>query len=174
MRYRRLFVEGHSYFFTIVTYQRNPILIKNIELLREAFRNAKAKFHFSIDAIVVLPDHLHTIMSFENSLEYPKIIGNIKKEFSSLCNPKYFAHLMQSHSRNQQNYKPVWQKRFYEHTIRDEKDYNIRLNYIHFNPIKHNLVDRAKDWKYSSFDKFVKCGVYDESWGDFDATIDFE
>ena len=174
MRYRRLFIEGHSYFFTIVTYQRNPILVDNIELLRNAFKYAKSKFQFSIDAIVILPDHFHTIMSFDNVEEYPKALGLIKKEFSKQCNPKYYQHLIQSHSREQQNYKPIWQKRFYEHTIRDEKDYKLRLDYIHYNPIKHHLVDKTKDWDYSSFDKFVKNGVYDKNWGDFDATIDFE
>jgi putative transposase len=174
MRYKRLFVEGHYYFFTVVTYQRNPILIDNIELLREAFRYAKSKFDFMIDAIVVLPEHFHTIMSFEDVQEYPKILGVVKKEFSKHCDPKYYNYLIQSHSRNQQKYKPIWQKRFYEHTIRDEKDYQMHLDYIHYNPIKHKLVESAKDWEYSSFDKFVKRGVYDKNWGDFDETIDFE
>jgi len=174
MQYRRLFVEGHSYFFTIVTYQRNPILIENIELLRESFRYAKTKFQFNIDAIVVLPDHFHAILNFDNVLEYPKILGIVKKEFSKHCNPKYYQHLLQSHSRSVQNYKPIWQKRFYEHTIRDEKDYKTRLDYIHYNPVKHQLVKKAKDWEYSSFDTFVQNGVYDNNWGDFDATINFE
>ncbi len=174
MRYRRLFIEGHYYFFTIVTYQRNPILIENIELLREAFKYAKTHFVFDIDAIVILPDHLHTIMHFENVQDYPKVLGVIKKTFSSHCDPRYYNHLLQSQSRKQQNYKPIWQKRFYEHTVRDEKDYKIRLDYLHYNPVKHRLVEKAKDWEYSSFDKFVQSGVYDKDWGDFDANIDFE
>ena len=174
MRYRRLFLDGYSYFFTIVTYQRNPILIENIELLRESFLQVKSQYSFTIDSIVILPDHLHMIMTFENVEMYPKIIGQIKKYFSSHCDPKYYQYLKQSHSREKQNYKPVWQKRFYEHTIRDEKDYKLRLDYIHYNPVKHALVNSVKDWEYSSFDKFVDREYYHKDWGEFDGNVDFE
>ena len=81
---------------------------------------------------------------------------------------------MQTQSRTKQNYKPVWQKRFYEHTIRDEKEYKTRLDYIHFNPVKHQYVNMANTWEHSSFKKFIKKGVYTEDWCDFDHEIDFE
>ena len=91
---------------------RNPILIQNIELLRQSFRYAKTKFSFDIEAIVILPDHFHLIINLDNPKEYPKIIGVIKSYFTKGCEPSYYEHLLQSHSRTQQHYKPVWQKRF--------------------------------------------------------------
>ena len=174
MRYKRLFLDGYDYFITVVTYDRNPILIDNIELLRESFKHAKTKFNFEIDAIVILPDHFHMIIKVDHSEEYPKIIGVIKSHFSKNCKPEFYAHLIQSESRTKQNYKPVWQKRFYEHTIRDDSDYKTRLDYIHFNPVKHQYVDTANMWVYSSLKKFIQKGVYSEDWCDFDHTIDFE
>ena len=144
MKYKRLYVDGYDYFITVVTYERNPILIENVELLRESFRYAKTKFKFNIDAIVILPDHFHMIIQMELPEEYSKIISTVKRHFSKSCDPKYYAHLTQTQSRMKQNYKPVWQKRFYEHTIRDEKDYKSRLDYIHYNAVKHAYVTSAK------------------------------
>jgi len=172
--YRRVFEEGYSYFFTVVTYQRNPILIKNIELLRESFRYSKTKFDYTIDAIVVLPEHFHIILTPIYPLEYPKIIQAIKYYFSKHCDSFYYQHLKQSYSRNNERYKPIWQKRYYEHAIRDEKDFNLHLGYIHYNPVKHQLVTKAKEWEFSSFGRYVKQGFYDAHWGDFDESIDFE
>ena len=123
--YKRVFLDGFSYFLTVVTHQRNPILIDNIELLRESFRVSRSKYNYQIDAIAIMPDHFHMIVTPEISTEYPDIIKTIKQHFSEYCDEKYFQHLYQSNSRNAKGYKPVWQKRFYEHTIRDEKDYKI-------------------------------------------------
>jgi len=148
--YKRLFLHGYSYYITIVTHQRNPILIDNIELLRESFKYAKNKFSFRIQAIVVMPDHLHMIIDVMNPKEYPKIISSMKRYFSKNCNPKFYEDVFQSHHREKMGYLPVWQKRFYEHTIRDEQDFNIKLQYIHNNPLKHGLVENINDWKYGS------------------------
>ena len=148
--YKRLFLHGYSYYITIVTHQRNPILIDNIELLRESFKYAKNKFSFRIQAIVVMPDHLHMIIDVMNPKEYPKIISSMKRYFSKNCNPKFYEDVFQSHHREKMGYLPVWQKRFYEHTIRDEQDFNIKLQYIHNNPLKHGLVENIHDWKYGS------------------------
>ena len=164
LNYRRFFLQNYPYFITVVTHQRNPLLIDNIELLRDSFKYAKSKFNFDIIAIVILPDHFHLIIELDNSRDYPKIIGVIKSYFSKNCDTKYYKHLTQSYSREKQNYKPIWQKRFYEHTIRDDKDFKSRLDYIHFNPVKHNLVIKVKDWKYSSFHKFVKQEKYNIEW----------
>jgi len=172
--YKRVFEEGYSYFITIVTQGRNPILIDNIDLLRQSFKHAKSKFDFDIDAIVILPEHLHTIITPSNANEYPKIISTLKRHFSKHCPQEAYAHIHQSNAREASGYIPVWQKRFYEHTIRNEKDFRLHLEYIHYNPIKHGLVNQAKDWEYSSFDKYVKMGWYDEDWGDFDNNIDLE
>ncbi len=174
MRYRRLYLDGYDYFITVVTHERNPILIDNIDLLRDSFKHAKRKFNFTIDAIVILPDHFHMILKLDNAKEYSKIVGVIKSYFSKHCDPKYYAHMLQTQSRTDTHYKPVWQKRFYEHTIRDEKDYKTRLDYIHFNALKHGYVEKAAMWEHSSFKKFVKAGIYESNWCDFDNDIDFE
>jgi putative transposase len=148
-QYRRFFLSGYSYYLTIVTHKRNPILIDNIELLRESFRESKRYFRYSIDAIVVLPDHIHMIITPQIADEYPRIVKSIKYYFSR--HYKSEDELEQSSSRYRRKYRPIWQKRFYEHTIRDEKDYLRCAEYIQINPIKHQYVKNIKDWQYSSF-----------------------
>jgi len=145
-KYKRLFLDGHSYYITIVTHKRNPLLIDNIELLRESFRESKQYFRYSIDAIVVLPDHIHMIITPKNVNEYPKIIKAIKYNFSRHFN----VEEEQSYSRYKRKIKPIWQKRYYEHTIRDEKDYVRCLEYIRNNPLKHQYVDNDEKWNYMS------------------------
>ena len=149
--YKRVFLDGYSYFITVVTHQRNPILLENIELLRKAFKISKAKYNYNINAIVILPDHFHMIITPKYSEEYPKIISMIKRYFTRHCEEKYYAHLEQSLSRHKRNMKPVWQKRFYEHTIRNDKDMLEKLQYMYHNPVKHQYTNDPKEWKYSSF-----------------------
>ena len=151
--YKRRFQNGYTYFLTIITHRRNPILIENIELLRESFRQSKKKHIYTIDAIVILPDHIHMLITPKITTDYPKIVSSIKTYFSKNCDEKYYAYLEQSISRHKSRYKPIWQKKYYEHTIRDEKDLYFHLNYIEQNPVKHQLVEKASDWKYSSFNK---------------------
>ena len=153
--YKRIFLDGYSYYLTVVTHQRNPILIDNIELLRESFRVSKRKYQYKIEGIVILPEHFHIILTPQNAKEYPHIIRTIKQYFSKHCEAKYYEHLEQSVSRYKEGYKPIWQKKYYEHTIRDEKDYLEKMEYIQFNPIKHQLVEDINDWEYSSFVKKV-------------------
>ena len=149
--YKRIFEDGYNYFLTVVTHQRNPILISNITLLRESFAVSKAKFRYRIDAIVILPDHFHMIITPEIAQEYPKIIRSIKYHFSKNCKPEYYEHLYQSSSRNKRGMKPVWQKRYFEHTIRNEKDLSLTLEYMRQNPIKHGYTTSVREWPYSSF-----------------------
>ena len=150
-KYKRIFADGYSYFITITTHRRNPILIENIELLRESFRESKKKFNYNIDAIVIMPDHLHMVITPANCMEYPKIIGYIKAYFSRHCDEKYYIEHTQSYSRYVNRHKAVWQKRYYEHTIRGEKDMLEKITYMQKNPVKHGLVDNIRDWEYSSF-----------------------
>ena len=156
-KYKRLFLTGHSYYLTIVTHRRNPILIDNIELLRESFRQSKGYYSYTIDAIVILPDHIHMIITPKIATDYPKIIRAIKYNFSVGCDCHrtniggLLRNEEQSNSRHKRGLTPIWQKRYYEHTIRDEKDYLRCLEYMKNNPIKHDLVENAKDWEYSSF-----------------------
>ena len=149
--YKRIFLEGYSYYITVVTHHRNPILIDNIDLLRESFRVSKRKYRYTLDEIVILPDHFHMIISPETASEYPKIIRAIKYHFSTHLESKFYAHLTQSSSRCRRGSKAVWQKRYYEHTIRDEKDYREKCQYMFNNPVKHDYVECVEDWIYSSF-----------------------
>jgi len=146
--YTRIFLDGYSYYITIVTHARNPILLKNIELLRESFRQSKKQYTYTIDAIVVLPDHLHMIITPQHAAEYPKIIRAIKYHFSTHCPPQEYAHIQQSKSRTKRGLKPIWQKRFYEHTIRNEKDKKEKITYIQNNPVKHKYVTQIDDWEF--------------------------
>lgn len=176
MNYRRLFIPESYVFITVVTYNRKPILIPNISLLRQALKNTKKNYPFEIFAIVVLPNHFHILIKPKNILEYPKIISSIKHSFSRNINtvgqvcPTYKCinfnndqntYTKATYDRN----KLIWQRRYYEHTIRDEDDLNKHLDYIHYNPVKHGYVQNVKNWKLSSFNKFVKLGNYDLSWG---------
>jgi len=153
MNYRRVFAQGHSYFITMVTQNRNPLLIDNIDLLRDAFRRSKERYSYTIDAIVILPDHLHMIITPQNHTEYPKIITHIKRSFvyglDKTIQDEAKMHLTSSKYKRQ--HSGIWQERYYEHTIRDEKDWLEKMEYIQYNPVKHELVEDAKDWQYSSF-----------------------
>jgi len=153
MNYRRIYAEGYSYFLTVVTHGRKPLLVDNIELLRYAFKLSKKKYEYRIDAIVVLPDHLHMIITPKISTEYSQIISSIKRSFvyGLDAQVKEEAKAEISTSKYRRNHAGIWQERFYEHTIRDEKDWLEKMEYIHYNPLKHELVEDIKDWKYTSF-----------------------
>ena len=152
-RYKRIFLDGYSYYITVVTYQRNPVLLENIDLLRESFAYAKTKFVFSLNDIVILPDHFHMIITVPEAKTYPKIISSIKRYFSQRCDTRYTRHILQSHSRTMQGYNPVWQKRYFEHTIRNEKDYLEKCSYMYHNPQKHGYTDNVETWEYGSFNR---------------------
>lgn len=165
--YRRLFIQNAYLFFTITTNNRQPILIDNIELLRESFKRAKRTYNFKIFASVILPDHMHLIIIPEHIDEYPKIIFAVKYHFSrninfgGLGNPPYSL----SESKIKKKEKGIWQRRYYEHTIIDDEDLCRHLDYIHYNPVKHGCAKNVRDWEFSSFDKFVKISNYDINWG---------
>ena len=151
--YKRIYLQNHSYYLTVVTQNRRPILIDNIELLRDSFRRSKKRYDYAIDAIVILPDHIHMIITPQNPKDYSKIIALIKRSFTYGLDmeTKEESRFNLSASSYRRNLSGVWQKRFYEHTIRDEKDYAKILDYIKTNPLKHELVNNIDDWKYSSF-----------------------
>ena len=159
MNYKRLFIEHTYVILTIVTHMRKKILIENVDILRKSFEQCKKRYDFEIFAIVINPDHLHMILKPKNINEYPKIIGQIKAGFTKNVNIEY--------EMNNSRESNIWQRRYWEHTIRDEDDLYKHLDYIHFNPIKHGYVQRAKDWEFSSFDKFVKKGFYESDWCNF-------
>ena len=148
--YRRIFEDGYSYYLTIVTHRRNPILINNITLLRQSFAQSKKRFDYRIDAIVILPDHMHMVITPKKATDYPNIVGAIKAYFS-----RYYEgedkDVKQSNSRHKKRYKSIWQKKYYERIIRNEKDWYETMTYMKYNPVKHGLVDDVNNWEYSSF-----------------------
>ena len=164
--YRRMYVPGGTYFFTIVTYQRQPIFANpdNIFFLRKTVATVKSEMPFTIFGAVVLPDHLHFIWQLPlGDSAYSKRIGKIKVLFTQSLTEK--SKQENSISRIKHRESNIWQRRFWEHTIRDEEDLENYLNYIHYNPVKHNLVSCPHLWQYSSFHSWVKNKGLDCNWG---------
>jgi putative transposase len=160
--YRRNFIPGGSYFFTVnLADRRSRLLTENIELLRSAFRYARERHTFTIDAIVVLPDHLHTIWSLpEGDSDFALRWRLIKSAFSRELPPG--EHI--SESRIAKGERGIWQRRYWEHTLRDERDLERHIDYIHFNPVKHGHVSQVRDWPYSSFHRMVRLGICPQDW----------
>jgi len=155
--YRRAYEPNGSYFFTVVTHRRQAWLssIDNVRRLREAFMFVHTRRPFKLDAIVVLPDHLHCIWTMTRDPDFSIRWQMIKTHFSRFIPV----------STSSRGHKRVWQPRFWEHLIRDDRDYARHLDYIHFNPVKHGYVHRPCEWPHSSFGKFVRLGWYSRDWG---------
>ena len=164
MNYRRLFVPNGFVHIIITSYERKPVFIDNIEILRTAFRNVQKLYKFEIVAICILPEHIHLILHPENINNYPKIISSIKHYFSRNVGQVCPTDDLKIGYKNKRE-KGIFQRRYWEHTIKDEEELNNQINYIHYNPVKHGLVNNVKDWLYSSFHKFVKLGLYENNWG---------
>ncbi len=166
MQYRRAKIAGATYFFTLVTHRRCPILTtsENIDLLREAFRYVMKQHRFKIDAIVILPEHLHCLWTLpENDADFSTRWRLIKSYFSRKCQVDYQGKM--TLSRKKKGEKAIWQRRFWEHQIRDDRDFINHVEYIHYNPVHHQLVKAPKDWQYSSFHRYVQNQDYDLMWG---------
>jgi putative transposase len=166
MSYRRTHSPGASYFFTVVTHQRQPLFqaSENIQLLRTAFHHVKQKHPFALDAIVVLPDHLHALWTLPaGDANFSTRWRLIKEYVTRRVAPIY--RQTRSRSRLSKQEQAVWQRRFWEHQIQDERDFEQHFNYIHINPVKHGYVANPADWPYSSFRKYVQAGVYAADWG---------
>jgi putative transposase len=162
MQYRRKYVKGGTYFFTVNLLDRNKsLLVEHIDLLRESIRFVKSQRPFYIDAWVVLPDHLHAVLTLpDDDVDYSSRWREIKKRFSKSLPKTEFL----TQTRKRKNERGIWQRRFWEHTIRDDNDYWHHVNYVHFNPLKHGLVSQVADWPYSSFHRAVKQGIYANNW----------
>lgn len=160
--YRRNFVPGGSFFFTVNLADRKlSLLTAHVEILRVAFRETRERHPFTIDAIVILPDHLHTLWTMpEGDANFATRWRLIKSTFSR----KLDGDEPVSASRAAKGERGIWQRRYWEHTIRDEKDFARHVDYIHINPVKHGLVRRVCDWRPSSFHRFVKLGIYPPDW----------
>lgn len=166
--YRRNYRPGGTFFFTLVTEQRRAILAAPaaVGILRRAVRDELRARPFRIDAAVVLPDHLHMIWTLpRDDSDYSVRWGAIKAAFTRAWLGRGGEEAMVSEARRRQGYRGVWQRRFLEHTCRDEEDYADHVDYIHFNPVKHGLVDRPADWPYSSIHAYIRRGVLPTDWG---------
>ena len=165
--YRRNLVAGGTYFFTLNLHDRSQtLLVEHIAVLRTAVRRVHTARPFQIDAWVVLPDHLHALWTLPaDDADYRYRWQAIKMAFSKAL-PKGERL---SASRQTRSERGIWQRRYWEHTIRDDRDFAIHMDYIHFNPVKHGLVEAPSDWPFSSFHRAVEVGTYPPNWSGTDA-----
>ena len=163
MQYRRTDITGASYFFTANLAERHKrLLVENIEVLREAVKTVKQRHPFEIDAMVVLPDHIHALWTLpQGDQDYPTRWMLIKTSFSRQINKGE----RRNQSRIAKHERGIWQRRYWEHLIRDERDYIHHVDYIHYNPVKHGHVTKASEWPYSSIHRYIKSCMIDEDWG---------
>lgn len=160
--YRRNRVAGGTYFFTVTLRDRRArTLIEYIEPLRHAVRETRRRRPFEIEAMVVLPEHLHAMWTLPpGDDDYSGRWKSVKSLFTRGL--KKAGVKVEKNARGEHG---LWQRRYWEHTIRDEDDFRRHVDYIHFNPLKHGWVTRVRDWPYSTFHKFVDRGIYPVDWG---------
>jgi len=160
--YRRWWLPGGTYFFTVNLAERSRgLLVRHINVLREAVRQVKARHPFRLDAVVVLPDHLHCIITLPHGDDdFSVRLGGVKANFSR----RIPGGERRSPSRVSKRERGVWQRRYWEHAIRDEDVFRRHVDYLHYNPVKHGLVTRVSDWPYSSFHRYVRFGAYPLDW----------
>lgn len=151
VNYRRNRLHGGTYFFTVTLRDRmSDLLISEVDALRSSWKRAAERVPHRIIAVVVLPDHLHALIEMrDGDDDYPKLWQEIKKGFT----------------RRLDGAKSPWQPRYWEHTIRDDRDLRAHFDYIHINPVKHGHVDRASDWRHSSIHRYIRRGELPHDWG---------
>jgi putative transposase len=150
------FYSGNSWFFTVVTHRRIPILTTDSarKCLREAIIQCRKLYPFTMEAWVLLPDHMHCIWELiDDDLDYSRRWSIIKRKFTQA-----YVHDNQK--------PPFWQNRFWAHLITDEKDYENHINYIHYNPVKHGLVEKASGWPWTSLHHMIEAGIFPTDWGE--------
>lgn len=175
--FRRAIVPGGSFFFTLVTNRRAPLFgdprAKN--LLGTILRTCQRKWPFTINALVLLPDHLHAIWSLPaGDNEYPKRWGWIKKEFTKEWLSAEGVEAGISEARWREGRRGVWQPRYWEHTLKDEDDFERHFDYVHFNPVKHGYVRCPRDWPESTFHRWADTGVYPSNWACSDTALSMD
>lgn len=160
--YRRNRVPGGTYFFTVcLADRRSNLLVAQIDALRTVVKKVRAQRPFHIDAWVVLPDHMHCLWTLpEGDADFPGRWREIKKAFSKQiplneCRTAVMA---------ERGERGIWQRRYWEHTILDDRDYAVHMDYTHFNPVKHGLVSHVADWPLSTFYSCIKRGLYPDDW----------
>ena len=169
--YRRVNIKGSTVFITMVTFNRAPLFMDPCarKTLRKAWKYTTRQFPFTTDAICLLPDHLHVLITLpEDDDNYSIRIREIKRRFTNQFLTRYEEQAERNPSRQSKQEATIWQRRFWEHTIRDERDFVNHFHYIHFNPVKHGLVEAVSNWKWSSFHRYVQTGVYEMDWGGYE------
>ena len=161
--YRRAIIPGGMFFFTVAIANRSDdLLVREVDRLRRIYRSVQEHHPFETIAICILPDHLHAIWSLpESNADFPLRWNLIKSGFSRGVNvsaPRSVRHIVKRE-------KGIWQRRYWEHAIRDDLDLARHVDYIHFNPVKHGLATRVRDWPHSSFHRYVARGELPEDWG---------
>lgn len=162
--YRRSRVAGGRYFFTVNLLEQYPndLLIRHIDALRDAVSHVRRQRPFDIHGWVVLPDHIHCIWSLPaGDLNFETRWRLIKTLFVKALPTLERRSIV----RVRRGERGIWQRRYWEHTIMDDRDFEAHMNYLHFNPVKHGYVDRVRDWPYSTFLRCVDNGTYPLDWG---------
>lgn len=166
-QYKRLKVEGASYFFTVVTYERQNLFsdATAVALLAKAIDKIRLRHPFELEALVVLPDHLHALWQLPtNEADYSMRWRLIKECFTKAW-VKQHGPTCANASRLAKREQAIWQRRYWEHLIRDDDDFSAHLDYIHLNPVHHGLVTAPREWPHSSFALWMDRGVYEPHWG---------
>ncbi|HEX3659397.1 MAG TPA: transposase [Pirellulales bacterium] len=166
--YHRYFIPGGTYFFMLVTERRAPLFAQASarEMLGRIFRDCLQRDPFDVIAIVLLPDHLHALWALPTGDDrYSRRWQFIKREFTRAWLACGGSEQPRSKSRLIQRRRGVWQRRFWEHMIRDEADLEAHFDYIHYNPVKHGLTTCPSDWPWSTFHRWVRAGHYPPDWG---------
>jgi putative transposase len=168
--YRRWMIPGETYFFTVVTFNRRKILESQraITVLGDALRLIRREAPFRTIAMVVLPDHLHCIWGLpRGDADFSTRWKRIKREFTL----RYIEEIDRApdagvpRQRRARGERGVWQRRFWEHVVRDEGELEALCDYIHYNPVKHGYAARPSEWPWSTFGRFVARGDYEPDWG---------
>ena len=164
MRYRRVKTMGGTFFTLNLAERRKTLLIDHIDILRNSLNTVKRRHPFKLDAMVILPDHLHAMLTLpDGDNDYPTRWMLIKQGFSRQM-PKTEKI---NKSRELKSERGIWQRRYWEHLIRDDDDYEKHFNYIHYNPVKHGYVKQAVEWEYSTIHQYINAGVLSQYWGYF-------
>ena len=161
--YRRAWQPGGTYFFTVNLLQRrdNNLLTRHIDLLRSAVKTVRQRYPFIIHGWVVLPEHMHCIIELPpGDVDFATRWRLIKMNFSKAIPSTERISVV----RAQRGERGIWQRRSWEHLIRDERDYRAHMDYVHINPVKHGLVKCVANWPYSTFHRLVEKGIYPMNW----------
>ena len=166
--YRRAGIPGGTFFFTVVTYRRRVLFDQpeSRDILREVVQTVRQRHPFIIHAWVLLPEHMHCIWTLPpEDPDFSTRWSLIKSGFSKRA--QNFCHIedWMNDSKRKHRESTIWQRRFWEHRIRSDEEYQAYMDYTHFNPVKHGLVQQVVDWPYSTFHRHVKQGTYPENWG---------